>query len=83
MDALSPGHIVVILAVAILVFGPGKVAEIGGQLGRGMRDFRDAMEGRTPAVPTFPAPSAFCTGCGARLADDARYCTACGHSRAA
>jgi TatA/E family protein of Tat protein translocase len=34
----------IILAVALLVFGPGKLPEIGGALGRGIRDFRKALE---------------------------------------
>lgn len=33
-------EIVVILIVALLIFGPGKIPEIGRQLGRGLRAFR-------------------------------------------
>ena len=38
-------ELLVLLVVALLVFGPGKLPEIGGALGRGIRDFRRAVEG--------------------------------------
>jgi sec-independent protein translocase protein TatA len=37
-------ELIVILVVALLVFGPGKLPEIGSALGRGIRDFRKALE---------------------------------------
>ena len=37
---LSPWHLLIVLIVALLVFGPSKLPEIGGQLGRGIREFR-------------------------------------------
>jgi sec-independent protein translocase protein TatA len=33
--------------VALLVFGPGKLPEIGGALGRGIKDFRKAIENKS------------------------------------
>ncbi len=36
---------IVILVVALLIFGPGKLPEIGNALGKGIRDFRRAFEG--------------------------------------
>lgn len=35
-------ELIIILVVALLVFGPGKLAEIGRELGRGVREFRKA-----------------------------------------
>jgi sec-independent protein translocase protein TatA len=46
MGALSPLHLVIILVVALLVIGPGKLPETGAALGRAIRDFRNAMDGR-------------------------------------
>jgi sec-independent protein translocase protein TatA len=61
MDGLSPAHLVLILVVGLLVLGPGRLPEAGAALGRGLREFRDAMNGtdRTPPPPTSPpaAPS--------------------------
>jgi sec-independent protein translocase protein TatA len=61
MDGLTPAHLILILVVALLVLGPGKLPEAGAALGRGLREFRDAMNGteRTPPPPPpgqAPAP---------------------------
>lgn len=46
MFGLGIPELVVILVIALLVFGPGRLPEIGGALGRGIRDFRKGFEGR-------------------------------------
>lgn len=46
MGALSPAHLILILAVALLVIGPGKLPETGAALGRAVRGFRDAVDGK-------------------------------------
>jgi sec-independent protein translocase protein TatA len=40
---LQPMHLLVILAVAMLVFGPKKLPELGKGLGEGIRGFKKAM----------------------------------------
>jgi sec-independent protein translocase protein TatA len=45
MFGLGAPELIVILVVALLVFGPGRLPEIGGALGKGIRDFRKAFEG--------------------------------------
>jgi sec-independent protein translocase protein TatA len=37
-------HLFVILIIALLVFSPGKPGEIGGQRGKGMREFKQSMQ---------------------------------------
>jgi sec-independent protein translocase protein TatA len=44
-DVLQPTHLLFILAVALLVLGPKKLPEVGRSLGKGIRDFRNAMSG--------------------------------------
>lgn len=44
MFGLGITELIAILVVALLVFGPGKLPEIGSALGRGIRDFRKALE---------------------------------------
>jgi sec-independent protein translocase protein TatA len=44
MFGLGITELVVILVVALLFFGPGRLPEIGGALGKGIRDFRKAFE---------------------------------------
>ncbi|HTL11560.1 MAG TPA: twin-arginine translocase TatA/TatE family subunit [Bdellovibrionota bacterium] len=45
MFGLSAGHIL-ILAVVVLLFGGRKLPELGEGLGKGMRAFRAALEGK-------------------------------------
>lgn len=45
MFGLGVTELVIILVVALIVFGPGRLPEIGGALGRGIRDFRRSMDG--------------------------------------
>ncbi len=45
MFGLGVPELIVILVVALLVFGPGRLPEIGGALGRSIRDFRKGFEG--------------------------------------
>jgi sec-independent protein translocase protein TatA len=44
MPSLGPAEILVILVVALLVFGPEKMPEIARQVGKGMREFRRVQE---------------------------------------
>ena len=40
----SPLHLIVILVIALLLFGPSKLAGLGKGLGEGIRNFKDAMK---------------------------------------
>ena len=44
MPSLGPAEILVILVVALLVFGPNKMPEIARQVGRGMREFKRVQQ---------------------------------------
>ncbi len=44
-DLLAPTHILLILVVALLVLGPKRLPEVGRSLGRGLRDFRQGIQG--------------------------------------
>ncbi|MBI4301024.1 MAG: twin-arginine translocase TatA/TatE family subunit [Chloroflexi bacterium] len=39
---LGPVEVLVILIIALIVFGPGKLPEIGAGIGRAVREFRKA-----------------------------------------
>jgi sec-independent protein translocase protein TatA len=45
MPQIGPLEILVILVVALVVFGPNKLPQLGRQLGRGYREFRKFQEG--------------------------------------
>jgi sec-independent protein translocase protein TatA len=44
MPSLGPAEILVILVVALLVFGPNKMPEIARQVGKGFREFRRVQQ---------------------------------------
>ena len=39
-------EIILLLLVALLVFGPKRLPEMGRSLGRGMREFKDSISGK-------------------------------------
>ena len=47
----QPWHIVLILLIALLLFGGKRLPEIGRSLGSGMREFKDSISGNTPPDP--------------------------------
>jgi sec-independent protein translocase protein TatA len=65
MPSLGPAEILVILVVALLVFGPNKMPEIGRQVARGVREFRRVQQHLSSELqsvvsdldPTAPAPA--------------------------
>jgi len=44
-DLLQPRHLLVILAVALFLFGPQKLPELGKGLAEGIRGFKNALKG--------------------------------------
>ncbi len=93
---LGPLEIIVILAVVVMIFGVGKLPQVGGALGKSIREFRKAsseeddedarkieqQSATTPAAQAASQWNAFCTQCGTRADPGLRFCTACGHSLA-
>jgi sec-independent protein translocase protein TatA len=39
----QPMHMIVILAIVLIIFGPGKLPEIGAGLGKSIREFKKAL----------------------------------------
>jgi sec-independent protein translocase protein TatA len=46
MFGLGIPELIIILVLALLVFGPRKLPELGSFLGKSLRDFRDSLDGR-------------------------------------
>ena len=47
MPGIGAPELILILIIALILFGPGKLPEIGRALGRGVRDFKEALNGAT------------------------------------
>jgi sec-independent protein translocase protein TatA len=54
-EGLTPTHLILVLAIALLVVGPGKLPEVGAALGRSIMEFRSAVQGTDSAAPPEPA----------------------------
>lgn len=39
----QPMHLIIILVVVLIIFGPGKLPELGGAIGKAIRGFKQAM----------------------------------------
>lgn len=53
-DLLQPRHLLVILVIAILLFGPKKLPELGKGLAQGIRSFKDGIKGAAPEDSSTP-----------------------------
>ena len=62
MPTPGPLELVIILVIALLVLGPGKLPEVGASLGKSIREFRkassDVQESVKVDVDTTPQPPA-------------------------
>jgi len=49
MPNFGPTELIIILLIALLLFGVGRLGRLGGELGRGIREFRKGLkEDETP-----------------------------------
>ncbi|MBS1252302.1 MAG: Sec-independent protein translocase protein TatAy [Anaerolineales bacterium] len=45
MPNLGPAELIILLVIILIVFGVGRLPEIGGALGKGIREFQNASTG--------------------------------------
>jgi sec-independent protein translocase protein TatA len=54
MAGLTPAHLLIILVIALIVIGPGKLPEVGAAIGKSFREFQKAT-GQVQDAPATPA----------------------------
>ncbi len=54
MDIGVP-ELLIILVVVLLLFGPGRIAKTAGELGKGIRSFREGLTGKEDSPTESPA----------------------------
>ena len=90
MPNIGGPELLLILAVVLIVFGAGKLPDVLGQLGKGVRSFRDEAQNDKPASVTAgattsaaaatPGATIYCRNCGRPNANDSKFCTNCGQA---
>lgn len=84
---MGPAEIILILIIALIVFGPGKLPEIGSALGRSIREFRKASSELTQELSktmevseseTKEKAGVSCPKCGATNQPGNKFCGQCG-----
>jgi len=51
-DLLQPRHLLLILAIVLLLFGPRKLPELGKGLGKGIRGLKESLKDVTAGAST-------------------------------
>jgi sec-independent protein translocase protein TatA len=91
---LGPWELVIILAIVVIIFGAGRLSEIGGAFGKSIKEFRNATRDEAPAAtPPAASPSApvattttttteiaqtKCGSCGTLNPAERTFCGQCG-----
>ncbi len=53
----GPLELVLVIVLALIIFGPGRVARLGSELGKGIRGFKDGLQTNKPKENTDTADS--------------------------
>jgi sec-independent protein translocase protein TatA len=84
---LQPTHLILILVVALLLFGPSRLPEIGRAFGSTLREFQSATKEATrgfteeiaaPAVKTEQVVTVPCKNCAKSIPPGVKFCPECG-----
>jgi sec-independent protein translocase protein TatA len=94
MPDIGAPELIIIAVIVLLLFGPGKAADLGGSLGKSIREFRKAThedEGTPTQTPALSAATGsngtenqpvagarFCIECGSQAHDGQKFCMNCG-----
>ncbi len=58
MPRIGPWELILILAIVLIVFGVGRLPQIGGAIGKGIREFRKGARGALDEEEETPKPEA-------------------------
>jgi sec-independent protein translocase protein TatA len=49
---LGPMELIILLVIVVLLFGPGRIGKIAGEIGKGIKSFRENLGGDKDDQPT-------------------------------
>jgi sec-independent protein translocase protein TatA len=81
VGVLQPWHLIVVVVIVLVIFGPGKLPMLGKAVGDSVRDFKKAINNDEPAPAAdgqLAPGTTLCPSChkGVPVAD--RFCGNCG-----
>ena len=50
MPSVGPTELIIVLVIVLIIFGVGKLPEIGGAMGKAIREFRSSQSGQDEAA---------------------------------
>ena len=56
MPNVGPLELVVVLIIALVIFGPKRLPELGRSMGKGIREFRSSISGKNKEEEESPPP---------------------------
>jgi sec-independent protein translocase protein TatA len=81
MGLLQPWHLIIVVVIILVIFGPGKLPQLGKAVGDSLRDFKKAVSNDDVSVaggaPLAPGMRA-CPHCHKPTAMADRFCGGCG-----
>ena len=78
MFGLGMPELLVVFAIAFVVFGAAKLPQIGSSLGTAIREFKKSIESPPKEVPTATPDEIVCNQCRRPLQKDWLACPHCG-----
>ena len=83
MFGLGMPELLVIFLIALIIFGAGKLPQIGSSLGTAIREFKKSIEAPPRDVAPAPPEEIVCGQCRRPLQSDWLACPHCGTKREA
>jgi sec-independent protein translocase protein TatA len=59
MPNIGPMELIIVLVIALIVFGPKRLPDLGRSVGRGMREFREGIAGHDESARPTAGPSLY------------------------
>jgi sec-independent protein translocase protein TatA len=81
VGVLQPWHLIIIVVIVLVIFGPGKLPMLGKAVGDSVRDFKRAVGDDSAKATTTEAQAPGmrdCPNCHKPVAVADRFCGACG-----
>lgn len=85
MFGLGTQELVIILVIALIIFGAGRLPQVGASLGGAIRDFKKSLEGsddKPQPHQTKGEGGTLCPKCGTPMEAAWKNCPHCGASKA-